>query len=212
MRLILSRKGFDSQYGGCASPIFPGGLLASLPIPSGHAEPKFASLNVGAYNLGEVVQQLTQGRKTPVEAHSGVHLDPDIDETLTVREPYWRGAFGQVASAQGHLARQGVEPGDVFLFFGWFRHVERSSGIWRYVADAPNLHVLFGWLQIGEIYSLRTPAQKRALLEQHTWSRAHPHLWDNTRPLASPNSPHDCGSCTSPPIRCDPTSISKQFK
>ena len=34
MRVILSRKGFDSQYGGMPSPILPDGTLLSLPIPS----------------------------------------------------------------------------------------------------------------------------------------------------------------------------------
>lgn len=34
MRIILSRKGFDSEYGGCASPILPDGKMISMPIPS----------------------------------------------------------------------------------------------------------------------------------------------------------------------------------
>ena len=34
MKVILSRKGFDSQYGGMPSPILPDGTLLSLPIPS----------------------------------------------------------------------------------------------------------------------------------------------------------------------------------
>jgi len=33
MKIILSRKGFDSSYGGCPSPILPDGTLLSLPIP-----------------------------------------------------------------------------------------------------------------------------------------------------------------------------------
>jgi hypothetical protein len=33
MKVILSRKGFDSEYGGIASPILPDGTLLSLPIP-----------------------------------------------------------------------------------------------------------------------------------------------------------------------------------
>jgi len=33
MKVILSRKGFDSSYGGCPSPILPDGTLLSLPIP-----------------------------------------------------------------------------------------------------------------------------------------------------------------------------------
>jgi hypothetical protein len=34
MKLILSRKGFDSTYGGYPSPILPNGALLSLPIPN----------------------------------------------------------------------------------------------------------------------------------------------------------------------------------
>ncbi|MGC9779576.1 MAG: hypothetical protein HZR80_10075 [Candidatus Heimdallarchaeota archaeon] len=34
MKVILSRKGFDSSYGGHPSPILPDGTLISLPIPS----------------------------------------------------------------------------------------------------------------------------------------------------------------------------------
>lgn len=33
MKIILSRKGFDSSAGGVASPILPGGEMISLPIP-----------------------------------------------------------------------------------------------------------------------------------------------------------------------------------
>jgi Nucleotide modification associated domain 3 len=37
MKLILSRKGFDSAYGGVPSPILPDGTLCPLPIPSNEA-------------------------------------------------------------------------------------------------------------------------------------------------------------------------------
>ena len=33
MKIILSRKGFDTTSGGCPSPILPDGTLLSLPIP-----------------------------------------------------------------------------------------------------------------------------------------------------------------------------------
>jgi len=49
MKVILSRKGFDSSYGGCASPILPDGTLLSLPIP----EMKFSK------NLNSKVEILT---------------------------------------------------------------------------------------------------------------------------------------------------------
>ena len=34
MKIILSRKGFDSEYGGMPSPILPDGTLLSMPIPN----------------------------------------------------------------------------------------------------------------------------------------------------------------------------------
>jgi hypothetical protein len=33
MKVILSRKGFDSGYGGYPSPVLPDGTILSLPIP-----------------------------------------------------------------------------------------------------------------------------------------------------------------------------------
>ena len=34
MKVIISRKGFDSGYGGMPSPILPDGTMISMPIPS----------------------------------------------------------------------------------------------------------------------------------------------------------------------------------
>ena len=39
-RVILSRKGFDSKYGGRPSPIFENGNIFSLPIPQNGESPK----------------------------------------------------------------------------------------------------------------------------------------------------------------------------
>lgn len=44
MKVILSRKGFDSQYGGMPSPILPDGTLLSLPIPSKEDTTKYTDL------------------------------------------------------------------------------------------------------------------------------------------------------------------------
>lgn len=38
-----------------------------------------------------------------------------------------------------------------FCFFGWFRKAIKNSDGFKYERKAPNLHVLYGWLQIGEI-------------------------------------------------------------
>lgn len=37
-KIILSRKGFDSKYGGIPSPILPDGAMLSFPIPANSKE------------------------------------------------------------------------------------------------------------------------------------------------------------------------------
>jgi hypothetical protein len=120
--IVLSRKGFDSKFGGCPSPIFAGGRMASLPIPEKGMKPKYRDL-VGPGELadfGELVEQLGNGAK----ASDGVHLDPDVRRELH-RNPGrpWRPLFGQTGAAERHLGTQKVGADDLFLFFGWFRRV-----------------------------------------------------------------------------------------
>lgn len=53
MRLILSRKGFDSSsaFGACASPILPDGQLISLPIPHSEARVTYNGLQSSGLKL-----------------------------------------------------------------------------------------------------------------------------------------------------------------
>lgn len=60
--------------------------------------------------------------------------------------------------------------GDVFLFFGWFRRVESTSGLYRYGEDTPDLHVIFGLLQVGQAI----PAVD--IGDAPEWALYHPHL------------------------------------
>jgi hypothetical protein len=83
--------------------------------------------------------------------------------------------FGQSGAAQSHLAKQKIGAGDLFLFFGWFRQVEQVEGRYRYVPKAPDLHVLFGWLEVGQVYDLTTQRDKVP-----QWARSHPHLAEVT--------------------------------
>ena len=55
MKLILSRKGFDSSSGGYPSPIFPDDTLCSLPIPDCYSKIKYSDIRHGDTNIGEVV-------------------------------------------------------------------------------------------------------------------------------------------------------------
>ena len=168
MKLILSRKGFDSGSGGCPSPIFPDGTLYSLPIPHCQSEITYGDLWHGGTSIGEVVANLTRDQ---FGAKSPAHLDPDINYAAYPRQEGWRPLFGQSGAAQGHLCNQDVQVNDLFLFFGIFRKVEKASGGWCFVKDAPKQHIIWGWLQIGEMHQV-DEIPKEAL----PWARYHPHL------------------------------------
>lgn len=144
MKVILSRKGFDSSYGGSPSPIFPDGAMFSLPIPSSPDSRSFGDINYGHHNLGCVVESLTKGEHHSV---SGTHFDPDLSSKALPRQPGWRPSLGQVGAALSHLHNQKVEEGDLFLFYGWFRDAEVcGNGRYQYIGGSMNRHVIFGWL------------------------------------------------------------------
>jgi len=175
MKLILSRKGFDSTTcnGGVASPILPGGTLLSLPIPRKESPICYAQLRLGQVDLTKVVADLKKDSRAILDSH-GAHLDPDLNATLYhPRLPGWRPIFGQVDAAQAHLERHGTTIGDLFLFFGWFRRVEPDeNGHYRFVKGAPDLHVIYGWLQVGEVIRVN---DKPSCVPQ--WASYHPHFY-----------------------------------
>jgi Nucleotide modification associated domain 3 len=170
-KLIFSRKGFDSGYGGMPSPILPDGRMIALPIPSDHDRARTADIGADRDLLAHLLSDLGHARHS---LRTRVHLDPDLVRGPRPRPPGWRPALGQTGSAQAHLAAQGVGRGDVFLFFGWFRAVEKHRERWRYARAAPDLHVLFGWLEVGAILPVVT--RRAACLARHPWIRQHPHV------------------------------------
>jgi len=113
MKIILSRKGFDSASGGVASPILPDGSLLTLPIPDPSGTVSFGEFRPHGVNLAQVAHDLTRGR---LSADTRVHLDPDLEASSLARLDGWRPAFGQCSAAQGHLERFNVGVGDLFLF------------------------------------------------------------------------------------------------
>ena len=150
LRLVLSRKGLDSKEGGFASPILPDNRLCWLPIPGGQGT-TYGELLCADVDVAEIVRSLSRGR---FDGESTCHLDPDLNRGAHARSRSWVGAFGQVGAAQSHLAAQGVGPGDLFLFFGWFRRVREGTAGWHYKPDAPDVHVLWGWLQVDRVIAL----------------------------------------------------------
>lgn len=168
MRLIFSRKGFDSATGGAPSPILPDRRLLSLPIPRAREGLRYGDVRFGDGSLGPVVEDLTGGR---LGRDDRCHLDPDLRPGARQRTEGWRPLFGQSGAAASHLTNQGVEAGDLFLFFGWFRRARLVDGALEFAPGAPDLHVLFGWLQVGAVHP--RPARRRDELPR--WMHDHPH-------------------------------------
>jgi hypothetical protein len=178
MNIILSRKGFDSSLGGVPSPLFPSGEMYSLPIPERYrarlANPlRYQDIHsdvAGVTSVGDLVKDLTNGQSGP---QTPVHLDPDLNSVSLPREEQWRPVFGQGGKAESHLQNQQVGVGDLFIYFGWFKQVERMGAVYRYVRGAPNLHVIFGWLQVERRIALHAPAQLQTQVP--AWAHYHPH-------------------------------------
>ena len=104
MKIILSRKGFDSSNGGSPSPIMPDGSLLSMPIPSDNSA-RYTDLHYHGLSYSDLLHQLN-----PKFVYDHCHVDPDIREDVWAgRIPNWKPAFGQVNSAQGVLMNAGVE-------------------------------------------------------------------------------------------------------
>ena len=101
MRLIFSRKGFDTQNGGVPSPILPDGRMCSLPIPDGSSQIRYSDILWDDVNLGKVVSDLTGNR---IRGATRAHLDPDINPAALRRRKGWLGILGPSRPAYTHLA------------------------------------------------------------------------------------------------------------
>jgi hypothetical protein len=179
VKVILSRKGFDSGYGGWASPILPDGRMLSLPIPASNGLVSYDDLSAGnGQTYLETMRELRQGHegrlvlshKKWLASSEGikVHFDPDLVAFALERLPGWRGMLGQANAASSHLLNHHVGPGDLFLFFGRFRHAERVDRHLSF-AQGRDMHALFGYLYVGEIL------QGCRTTHFPDWALRHPH-------------------------------------
>ena len=79
MKIILSRKGFDSSAGKKPSPILPDGTTLSLPIPAPQKYPdsptRYRNIRWRGGSLAPMVECLTGKR---VRGEDPCHLDPDL--------------------------------------------------------------------------------------------------------------------------------------
>jgi len=168
VKVILSRKGSDSgkSSGQMASPILPCGCLCSIPIPYEKGIP-YSKIQFGQRPF----QEICSGLKS--DWRGLAHLDPDLRAESTTRPRGWRAAFGQSSAAAGHLEKQGVGEGDLFLFFGWFRKTERSKGGLKFVSGDPGRHIIYGWLQVGRVFPVN---EQKQLPNDLLFLQEHPHF------------------------------------
>jgi hypothetical protein len=152
LKVIFSRKGFDTTSGGAPSPIIDG-VPISLPIPTG----KYPSVSTyEALSLGHILPKV----RTKITANNLCHDDP----------MFWEGrcAFGQTSAAQAHLAKRGVGVGDVFLFFGLFEELGSKD----------RHHRIFGYLGVENVQKIGCQPSGD---EAGSTPRKHPHTigkWD----------------------------------
>ena len=196
MKIILSRKGFDSENGGYPSPILPNGALLSIPIPSAYNNNNYKPIKYENVNIPQPTKDYFTKNNLQIETYKDLlshlicnypilykknwysidsplycHVDPELIEGVLKREDSqnWRPTFGQNEAAQGHLKNQGVESGDLFLYFGWFRHTAITNGKLCYNSSEPDKHLIFGYLEID--YFL----DKKDKIKNISWLKMHPH-------------------------------------
>ena len=170
MKVILSRKGCASQNGRLASPILPSNRIISLPIPSSKDTIKYSDLIIDDsttyYSLISSLQQ--HNRMNQITSTDTCHVDPDIYPAILKRKIGWKPLFGQAGAAQTHIKEHNITVGDLFLFFGWFKHTIYQNNELIYDKTRPySLHVLFGYFQIGKIIT--------DLKKIKPWMEYHPH-------------------------------------
>ena len=170
MKIILSRKGFDSSNGGIVSPIMEDGTLISFPIPSDDPD-RFEDLVYLDHSYAKILQDLNY-KENPQRPNC--HVDPVLTiDRRKVEIEGWRPIFGQTSSSASYLMNNvKIEKGDLFLFFGNYHKVRYSNGKYQYIKHTGDfysdndLQVIWGYLQVGHI--VENPKEQ----QKYGW---HPH-------------------------------------
>lgn len=140
MKVILSRKGFDSSYGGFPSIILPDGKMISFPIPEkkyrNNIKEQIIKYHFTEDELKNILDLFGKRKIKMPSAPQGLepkdcifHLDPSIqnmDITMTYIDEENKknkiqlnlnekkiGALGQSGAAAGHLVNNKISPSDL---------------------------------------------------------------------------------------------------
>lgn len=104
MKIVLSRKGFDSAVGQVPSPIFPDGRMLSLPIPHASGNVTYQDITFDGRSIGGIVSDLTADR---LVASSAAHLSVQGHRRSRWKLPAWfhPGGRASVLSFHGNPSR-----------------------------------------------------------------------------------------------------------
>ncbi|MDO5519648.1 MAG: hypothetical protein Q4G58_04045 [bacterium] len=164
MKVVLSRKGFDMKHGRIPSPILPDGTLLLLPRPSEEGYVRYDELFYNGTSYLEIIRSLNPTIAEELK-DAKCFPNPDLTEHSYKKESNWKANFTQYGPSEGHLSSQRISVGDIFLFFGWFKQTEiNEENQLTYVKNAPDLHIIFSYLQIGAIIK-----NKNYILKKYKW-------------------------------------------
>ena len=177
MKVIFSRKGFDSSYGGFPSIILPKEMeskMISFPIPETNTEilengEKAKGLKAEEINfilkqkkisLKELFEQLGIAEKINIPSTSArkglnntvFHFDPELQTVENMRS---YAAFGQSDKASSHLLSHGLQAGDVFLFFGSFKKTFLENNRITYDSAMYDIHAIWGYMIVDDIVHVK---------------------------------------------------------
>lgn len=188
MKLVLSRKGFDSGSGGCLSPYdHDSGHYIWFPIPekvnSYSNQIRYTDIlvkneylcNLKGSNLSEVYKSFKGKDQVKLRKNEYAsiddpnlftHFDPMLGKPpwLVENKNFIIGkGFGQFNAAP-HLENHNVKDGSIFLFFGGFQSTSNKivSG-----------HYIYGWLKIKK--RIETYMECKEIIEPYNLEH-HPHI------------------------------------
>ena len=176
MRIILSRKGVDS--GNCKASnlvLFDcqgKSEMIMIPIPSSNDKIAYKDVTFSKDQEKDLyVKNYLKNFK--IDLSSLCHMDPNLSNYLD--EMNFLGSVGQIESSQSHLENQKIQKDDLFIFFGKYE-IQKFSQT-KVEKIAKNKHIMFGYLQIGEIiYPNSLKKEERASYEKkYPWIKNQPH-------------------------------------
>lgn len=148
-KVILSRKGFDSSSGRNASPVYVNKFFP-FQIPRAGSDVFYKDLQ---FHDGRSYLDVMKDLR--ITHYSECHLDPDLYKPIMKhRSLNWRPIFGQTGIPEATLRNEEVSKGDLFLFYGWYKHLYEENGRFYYERNDRGFHAIFGYLEVEEVFRL----------------------------------------------------------